>query len=337
MRTRWQRWPLDDLLDLKISDLGIDLDRTWLAPLIRRVKEHLRARGLKFEPHFWLADEWLTPDGVPGVAVPFYLAHERLMQLERREMLVVEGGTRSECLRILRHELGHAVDNAYRLNRKKRFRELFGSAATPYPEIYRPNPRSKRFVQHLGGWYAQSHPSEDFAETFAVWLTPRSDWRRQYARWPALRKLEYVDELMRELAGTRPVVRNKTRPYSLSRLHYTLRIHYDNKRAHYAAGYSEIHDRDLLKLFSADARYRNRPTAAAFLRGHRREIRELVARWTGEYEFTLDQVLKQMTGRCRQLKLRMTTSERKAKLDFAIMLAVHTSQCLHAGVEWHAM
>ena len=25
---------------------------------------------------------------------------------------------------------------------------------------------------HLDPWYAQSHPDEDFAETFAVWLTP---------------------------------------------------------------------------------------------------------------------------------------------------------------------
>ena len=30
------------------------------------------------------------------------------------------------------------------------------------------------------GAYAASHPEEDFAETFAVWLTPRSNWRQSF-------------------------------------------------------------------------------------------------------------------------------------------------------------
>ena len=52
---------------------------------------------------------------------------------------------------------------------------------------------------NLANWYAQSHPIEDFAETFAVWLRPGSRWRSRYADWPALRKLEYVDALMQEV------------------------------------------------------------------------------------------------------------------------------------------
>ena len=117
-------------------------------------------------------------------------------------MREVEGGNTNWMMRILRHEAGHAIDSAFRLRRRRRWREIFGPASLPYPDSYRPRPGSRRFVQHLGSWYAQSHPTEDFAETFAVWLKRGPSWRRAYAGWPALEKLRYVDELMREISGT---------------------------------------------------------------------------------------------------------------------------------------
>src|ERR1044072_3467043 len=98
-------------------------------------------------------------------------------------MLEVEGGTDTECLRILRHEAGHALDTAFRLHFKRQWREHFGSFAQRYPDFYKPKPKSRRYVLHLPTWYAQAHPAEDFAETFAVWLTPRSRWRRRYRSW----------------------------------------------------------------------------------------------------------------------------------------------------------
>ena len=174
---------------------------------------------------------------MPGIAIPFYLAHPRLMRLERSQMLAVEGGTPDWCLQILRHEAGHAFDNAYELRRRRRRVRLFGSPSTPYPDFYLPRPYSKSFVLHLDSWYAQSHPDEDFAETFAVWLTPDSDWRRRYAEWGALRKLEYMDELMREVARLRPVERTRRRVEPLERLRTTLRKHYARKRAHYGVDY----------------------------------------------------------------------------------------------------
>ena len=137
---------------------------------------------------------------MPGIAIPFYLAHPRLAKLELAQMLEVEGGDPEACLRILRHEAGHAIDNAYALRRRPTRRRLFGNPAIEYPEYYTPKPYSKSFVQHLDHWYAQSHPDEDFAETFAVWLDPNSMWATRYAGWPAQRKLEYMDRLMRELA-----------------------------------------------------------------------------------------------------------------------------------------
>ena len=151
----------ESLLDVRISDLVLSIEETWLEPLIERVRTELEDRWIVHQPHFWLADEWFSPDGTPGVAIPFYLAHKRLMTLERYHMYEVEGGTQRECLMLLRHEIGHAVDTAYRLNRRRRWRELFGRPGTPYPDSYRPRPSSKKFVQHLVGWYAQAHPLED--------------------------------------------------------------------------------------------------------------------------------------------------------------------------------
>ncbi len=171
----WATWTDEQLLALRMCDLGLTLEGSGLDARIAQLSAELEARGLAFRPHYWLSDEWFTPDGVPGIAIPFYLAHPRLEKLERAQMLEVEGGDPESCLRILRHEAGHAIDNAYLLRRRPTRRRLFGTPATPYPEYYTPKPYSKSFVLHLDHWYAQSHPDEDFAETFAVWLDPALD------------------------------------------------------------------------------------------------------------------------------------------------------------------
>ena len=110
----------------------------------------------------WLSEEWFSPDGVPGIAVPFYLAHPRLERLERRIMREAEGGNARLLMRILRHEAGHALDNAYRLRRRRRWRDVFGPASLPYPARYRARAGSRRYVHHLGEWYAQAHPDRGF-------------------------------------------------------------------------------------------------------------------------------------------------------------------------------
>src|SRR5688500_6475915 len=195
-KPRWATLSDEALLALRFRDLRLTIDGSPLEPLLGQVRDEMAERGLRFRPYVWLSEEWFSPLGYGGFAIPFYLAHPRLVRLERSQMLDVEGGTAKECLRIMRHEAGHALQHAYALHRRKRWRELFGRSSQRYPEYYRPNPASKRHVQHLRLWYAQAHPDEDFAETFAVWLAPRSDWRRRYAGWPALKKLEYVDELI---------------------------------------------------------------------------------------------------------------------------------------------
>jgi len=256
------------------------------------------------------------------------------MQLEYRQMFEVEGGTEEWCLQILRHEAGHALDTAYQLHRRKRWRELFGRYTKPYPKFYRPRPFSKNFVLHLDWWYAQSHPAEDFAETFAVWLKPASSWRKQYQGWPALRKLEYVDALMQEIAGRPPKVRVRRKVEPLSRLRQTLRQYYRRKRAHYQAG-PEIYDQDLRRLFVETPRDHRRRSAAAFLRKVRTKLRHWVARGAGEHPYTVDQVLGEMIIRCRELKLYLNGSEEDTLVEAAVLLSAQTINYLHsAGRIW---
>jgi hypothetical protein len=246
-------------------------------------------------------------------------------------MLEVEGGEHEWCMRILRHEAGHAIDNAYRLRRRARRREVFGSPSEPYPEFYTPKPYSKSFVLHLDSWYAQSHPDEDFAETFAVWLTPNSEWRHRYAGWKALPKLEYMNALMGSLRGVPAPVDNPEEVDALPNLRITLRQHYRNKRRHYGVDYPNFYDRDLRRLFSDAPEFGTHMTAAQFISRIRRQVRRVVAGWTGIYQYTIDQVLEEMIGRCRELKLRLAVSEEQARQEFTVLLTVQAMNYLHSG------
>jgi len=329
-RQFWVREDDRQLLKRKICDLRLKIEGTPLERNIERLYAELKERGLRFRPHTWLSSEWFSPDGIPGIAIPYYLAHPRLARLEGRQMLQVEGGSPAECMRILRHEAGHAICTAHRLHFRKRWREIFGLFSKPYPRYYRPRPNSRAFVLHLDAWYAQAHPAEDFAETFAVWLTPRSGWRRTYRDWPtALRKLEYVDELIREISHRAQPVRSRVKIEPVSQLKLTLGQYYRKKRTRYGAYWPDSYDRDLRRLFSADSRYAAQPTAAVILRSMRSEIRNTVAEWTGAHPYTIDQVLQDMIARCRELRLRLAVPKREVKSRAFILLTVHTMNCLH--------
>ncbi len=327
----WASWADEALLDLPMCDLHIGLKGSFveqpIAELIRELEEH----RLEFRPHFWLSNEWFTPDGVPGIAIPFYLAHPRLAKLEQTQMLEVEGGTTEWCLRILRHEAGHAIENAYKIRRRKTRQDMFGKSSQRYPLYYSPRPYSRSFVRHLDLWYAQSHPDEDFAETFAVWLTPDSLWEERYRGWPVLKKLRYVDGLMKELADTPPCITTQEEIDALPTLKKTLREHYERKRRHYGVDRHLQYDPDLKRLFSTLPNHANKMSAATFLNRFRREVRKKVASWTGEYQYTIDQVLEDMIQRCRELNLRVPMAEEQAKLDFTILLTVHTMNFLRSG------
>ncbi|KAA5546965.1 hypothetical protein FYK55_00655 [Roseiconus nitratireducens] len=321
----------EQLLDMRICDLKLSIRQTPLEARIDQLNSELADRGLKFRPHCWLSDDWFSPDGIPGIAIPFYLAHPRLMRLERKQLLEVEGGTKQWCMKILRHEAGHAIDTAFQIRRKSRYRELFGKASEPYPEFYRPKLQTRDFVLHLNMWYAQAHPLEDFAETFAVWLPPKSRWKTRYRNWPALEKLHYVDQFMGEIAGKQPKVQSRKRIEPVSQIRRTLRTHYRRKREHYGMDYPSVFDKDLRKLFSCDRAHRRNPTAAALLSRWRGEIRRVVANWTGAYSYTIDQVLQEMIERCRELNLRLGTAPEICKRDAMILVALRTNNYLNSG------
>jgi hypothetical protein len=326
----WAAASDETLLGIRMCDLGLTIAGTDIETRIAVVNDELAARGLAL-PHYWLSDEWFTPDGVPGVAIPFYLAHPRLARLELTQMLEIEGGDPALFLKILRHEAGHAIDNAYNLRRLRARRRLFGSPATEYPEYYTPKPYSKSFVQHLDHWYAQSHPDEDFAETFAVWLDSTSNWAERYRGWPAEPKLQYVDHLMRSLAGRKPRIRTKREVDPVSKLRKTLGEHYRKKREHYGLDHPDFYDSDLQNLFSNAPEYARRPSAARFLRKIRKEVRSTVASFTDSYQYTIDQLLEKIILRCREQNLRLTDSEESTKIDFMVFLTVQTMNYLHSG------
>jgi hypothetical protein len=327
----WADLPDEQLLDLRLCDLPLRIEGSILEGRIGELRGELGSRGLELPLHFYLAEEWFTPDGASAMAVPFYLAHPRLEKLEEAQMLEVEGGEYEWCMRILRHEAGHLADNMFGLRRRRHRREIFGPSSTPYPEFYAPKPYSKSYVLHLDSWYAQSHPDEDFAETFAVWLTPGNDWAQRYEGWPALRKLQYMDQLMGSIAGKPPRLVQATEVDGLRRIRRTLRQHYKRKRRHYGVDRPDFYDRDLRRLFSDAPEYAGNVTAAAFVTRIRRQVRRLVAGWTGIYQYTIDQVLEDIIVRCRDLRLRLAVPEDTARREFTVLLTVQAMNFLHSG------
>ena len=327
----WVKFTDEQLLDVRMSDLGVSVAGSVLESRVAQLYQELAERGITFQPHVWLSEDWFTPDDVPGIAIPFFLAHPRLARLEQNQMFEVEGGTRDWCMRILRHEAGHAIDNAYQLRRRRKRRTLFGSSNMPYPEWYTPKPYSRSFVLHLDYWYAQSHPDEDFAETFAVWLNPRSDWRRRYHDWPALKKLEYMDALMREIAPQPPAVTTTRQVEPLHRIRKTLRRHYTTKTAYYGSEYPDFYDRDLRRLFSDAPDHTGNLRASRFIMRIRKEVRRTVSRATGLYQYTIDQVIEEMTGRCDELGLRLAAPPETTKTEFTVILTMQTMNYLHSG------
>jgi hypothetical protein len=319
------------LLRTRLCDLGLRFPGSPLEARTEFLGKELAQRGIVFRPHLWLSTDWFSPDEVPGFAIPFYLAHPRLQQLETEQMHVAEGGTPRSFRQLMRHETGHALDSAYRLHEREEWQELFGSFAAPYRLRYPIKPRSKRFVRHLDNGYAQSHPAEDFAETLAVWLDPESDWRARYRGWPALDKLEYVDRLMRELGPVTPLVRRRERVEPISTLTYTLGAYYEDKRRRYAVHRARHYDRALRRLFRERTPGTPGLAAAAYLRSARPEIRKLVADRTGAFQYDIDRVLSDMIKRSARLDLVVAPSEARAESRAGRRVAAQVMRYLRQG------
>lgn len=326
----WEKLSNEALLDVRICDLELAIPGTALQSRIKQLHDELRRAGIAFRPHVWLSTNWFTPDGVIGFAVPFFLAHPRLVRIEHQQMLEVEGGNQTWCMKLLRHETGHAIDNAYRLHWKKKWRDTFGKFSEPYDHTYAPNPASRSHVQHLGYWYSQSHPAEDFAESFAVWLCPGGRWRGRYRDWPVMSKLEFIEETMASIGYSKPAVKNRSRPDSLSTLRMTLRDYYREKQHTYAQDSDDpVADLYLRQLFSDNPGYRRRETAATFLRRFQIELRNRVASLTRQPKYLVEQALNVLILRCRELGLRVTGQTSENRIDATILITILTMQFVH--------
>ncbi|MBX3189142.1 MAG: putative zinc-binding metallopeptidase [Labilithrix sp.] len=332
MALAWESMTDEELLNVRICDLGLKIEGSELEPRVQKLMASLESRDLAVRPLCYLGAEWQSPNEVPAICIPFYLAHPRLRQLEMHQMMEIEGGTAEACDKLIFHESGHAVDHAYKLSVRKAWRDTFGDPRIDYtPEIYHHRPYSKSFVIHLPNWYAQSHPDEDFAETFAVWLakTPE-EWKKEYEGWKAIEKLEYVDKTMRGVAKVPPKVTRRGPLLSeVSKSKKTLGRHYAWKRKEWSSNYPDFYDADLRKIFGDLTP--GDETAARFMRRYRRSIVTAIMRWTGERKYTVDRLATKLIARAEALNLGTPRDESALLIDIGSYLAALVSNYLHTG------
>ena len=300
----WENLIDDELLGIRVKDLNLSIVGSALEPMVERLYNELAEKGIQFRPPCYLADEWLCPDKEPIIGIPFFLAHPRLTALEIKMMFEAEGDDPEECIKLLRHECGHAINYAYKLYTRTRWRELFGQFSSYYSDVYQYRPYSRRFVVHLDDYYAQCHPDEDFAETFAVWLNPESKWREKYKKWPAIHKVEYIDHVMARLARQEPVVTACANPpWSAARMISTLLAYYNRKRDQLGTEFKGYYDDSLKVVFGANSSGKSMLHASKILRRHRRVFIASTAQWTGHRKYDIHRLVNRMIERCDVLGL----------------------------------
>ena len=324
---RTEEWDSErsQLLGRRISELGLAIQGTRVEQLTSRLYEELDALGVAFRPPVYLSDQWGCPDGSPIIGVPFYLADDRLERIEAEHAGAIESD--DEAMRYLRHEAGHAVNYAFQLYERADFASNFGDYARPYHERYAADPLTRSYVRHILGWYAQKHPDEDFAETFAVWLTPSLDWRTEYAGWDALRKLEWMDAVMREVGPQSPPVPEISEDdLPVDAMDWTVGEHYSLEEEPFPLGDGRQFDGDLLRVFARPADSPAGEPAARFLSQHEGELVTRVAYWTGEAPSLVRALMRALRDRAATLALRVSGLEAATLIE---LTAFGTAVMMH--------
>lgn len=317
----WENFSKNELLKIRLCDLQLKIEGSEIEPLIKDLHRELSLKKISYKPHVWISDEWFVPDEIGGIAIPFYVVHPKLLELEQSQISEVEGETIDACMKLLRHECGHAIDNAYRLRQLKERQSLFGDSDEKYLPYYSPRPYSKKFIKHLDYWYAQSHPDEDFAETFALWLTPKSAWRQKYKNWAAIKKLNYINKVMKGLQNASAINSKRTKVDELRNDKRTLKEYYFEKRKYLGLNKLGKYDRDLLHIFTRDANMkRNKVMAAPFIRSIKNDALKIVSKNTGIYRYIIKQVVDDLAHRSESLNLLLTSPKRETKSCFIEML-----------------
>jgi hypothetical protein len=322
-----------ELLHSRICDLGLKIEGSPIELLVRRLHREFEAKGFIFRPAFYLTDTWGCPDRVPVIGIPFYLADKRLARIEQEQTGEVEDD--QTAMMFLRHEAGHTVSYAYRLWKDPGWNEVFGPFSKPYREAFQPQPQSREFVRHIfssqyGRTYAQKHPDEDFAETFAVWLTPRSAWRRRYHYWPAMAKLKYVDALMRRIIKKPPRRTGGKLLNPVEEMTMPLAEHYGQRAERFRAAAQGFVDDRLRAVFPRVIGNSALP-ARQMLQKHHKKLLERITRWSTLDEADAQAILEKLEDRAGALRLRVRRrQEREKLLDVAAMataLAVEFAYC----------
>ena len=297
---------LQSVLNSPIRELGLQLKGSPVEPFVEQLYEELQAKGLhKFRPLCYLSDEWGCPSGEPVIGIPFYLGDKRLSELESQ---LNDLETDLEVMMYLRHEAGHAFNYAYKLYRTAEWKQLFGPYRRAYRENYKPVAFSRSYVRHIAGWYAQKHPDEDFAETFAVWLTPDSKWRSKYRHWGALKKLEYMDRIASELGDAEPLRKRGRRDITVDEMDMTVAEFYKKSLEHVATPEDLAMDTDLIDIFGATRVPQDEQRSAEeLIREHRKTLVDKVTYWTGLQRPTAKKLVESVEQRLRELELRVNT------------------------------
>jgi hypothetical protein len=268
------------IMSTRICDLGLKIEGSPLEKYVNRLYRELEHKRLvHFRPQVYLSDEWGCPSGEPAIGIPLYLADNRLAVLER-ELNDLEGPI--ETMQYMRHEAGHAINYAYELYKREEWGALFGSFRRAYRDDYRAVPFAREFVTYLPGWYAQKHPDEDFAETFAVWLTPGSNWRSRYRNTPAINKLQYVERIAREIRNRKPSRPHGEPDLTVDEMDYTVAEFYERTLQEQPVPAQLPSDTELAGIFRSNLRGRKklRP-AATLVRDNRKALSDSISQWTG--------------------------------------------------------
>ena len=288
------------VLGKKVSELGLRLEGSPIEGYVRDLYKEIERRGLKkFRPVCYLTDEWGCPDQQPVLGIPFYLADPKLRKIEKAANALEND---RQIMMYMRHEAGHVFNYAYRLYTTPEWRRLFGPFFRAYREDYKPVPFSKNYVRHIEGWYAQKHPDEDFAETFAVWLTPRSTWRRVYKGWPAMQKLRYVERVARALADVEPIVNTGEVDITPDDMSVTVEQFYEQAGEEKQARIDIALDAYLPQIFLTRRRKESKP-AADIVSRHRTELVDKIAYWTGVQRPIVRELIDSICRTCERMKL----------------------------------
>ena len=332
------------LLATRLCDLPVSIEGTWLKECVEQLYQELDAKGLAFHPECYLADEWLTPEGETVIGIPFYLAHPVLLKLEHKMMLEAEGEGKAWCMQLLRHEAGHAFSYAYDLHNREDWKKIFGSSSETYGETYKYKPYSKSYVRHLDGFYAQYHPDEDFVETFAVWLTPNSNWAETYKGWKALAKLQYVDGLMTEIKGKPPLKKKGKKLWSQKKLKITLEKYYRREKALDQEEFPDFYDVQLKKIFKSltqeewlafnkeRRKNKNLITAEMLIRKYSKNLLNSVDRSTGERKYMISDLLKNITLLTKQLNMIVADDPVSSMMNLSVYVTSLVMNYVHTGL-----